>query len=342
MTTEINLDELINSKENLFDAINERGEATEAIAGLEDKGVYVTAGTPFRRYSNKILDIYTDQVKNQNKTLDDNGAWTCDAGYTGIGTATVFVKSSSDIEGNLGIYREFKDGSVEASNSQRMSVNFEGVKRLGTTALQYAFNNCAGLYMLNFPDLEYIGNNACHYAFQNCTKLVSISFPKLYELDEYAMRYAFTGCTRLKSVEFPELTLMEKQRGMTFAFQSCTELEEILLPKVEVAGLFAFYNLCTGAKYMKKMSFDSLHTIKDNYTFQYAFQNCTSLEEVYLPKLKKVPATPDSSFNGMLNGCKNVRVYFPSNMQETLSKWPDIISGMGGTETRVEFTLPPV
>ncbi len=92
MATSDKLQAILNSKENIRQAIN-------------NKGVTVDEEVVFADYGEKIDQITTGgggtPINNQNKNITANGVYTADAGYTGLGTVNVNVSGGGSGTPNL-------------------------------------------------------------------------------------------------------------------------------------------------------------------------------------------------------------------------------------------------
>lgn len=60
-------------------------------SAIEQKGVVVSDTDTFASYATKIEEISSTSINNQDKTVTENGQYTADEGYTGLGTVTVQV-----------------------------------------------------------------------------------------------------------------------------------------------------------------------------------------------------------------------------------------------------------
>lgn len=98
-------------------------------------------------------------INNQDKTITENGTYTADEGYTGLGTVTVDVANavSNDLNARL-------TNKLEG----RFESDVEKVER-------YALYGMSGLTSLYFPNATIVNN----FAFSNCTKVANINFPNL-------------------------------------------------------------------------------------------------------------------------------------------------------------------
>jgi hypothetical protein len=148
-------------------------------------------------------------INNQDKTITENGTYTADEGYTGLGTVTVSVAPPpSEID-------KLINGQITEISS--------GV----TYAKMYAFAECGYLASADFPLLRGVHN----YMFQNCGKLTDINFPSATNIS----KYAFSGCGKLTSVSFPLVTLISDD-----AFDMCRSLMSADFPLATKMGRSVF------------------------------------------------------------------------------------------------------
>ena len=125
-------------------------------------------------------------INNQDKTITENGTYTADEGYTGLGTVLVNVASS----GGGGDDGSFK-GVIE-----RTAVNPTLPSDL-TSIGNYAFYSHTNLALTSLPgSLTSIGSNA----FYNCTNLAEITFDGK---PNSISAKAFISCTNLLTINVP-------------------------------------------------------------------------------------------------------------------------------------------
>ena len=191
----------------------------------------------------------------------------------------------------------------------------------GTSALNYAFRDCASLTSVSFPELTTIsGGNSLSFAFSYCTSLTSVSFSKLTTISGGSvLSEAFNQNTGLTSVSFPELTTISGNSALSFAFDSCKSLTSISFPK--------------------------LTTISGISALSSAFRYCTSLTSISFPKLTTTSfGSRVNQFSSMMNNTgtgTTHTIHFPSNLQSTISGltgYP-LFGGTSGYVT-LSFDLP--
>lgn len=170
-------------------------------------------------------------INNQDKTITENGTYTADSGYTGLGTVTVSVASPpSDIDGLL-------DGSIEEITS--------GVTRIRKYCLAYSY-----VSKINFPNVTEIGEQAFlnsqiteanfplvtklgHSAFKSCAYIVEANLPLLTTV----AHDIFYECYKLAKVICPNFTSLPSQ-----IFRSCYRLPSLDFHKLTSIDTRVFYN----------------------------------------------------------------------------------------------------
>ncbi len=179
---------------------------------------------------------------------------------------------------------------------------FEGCKMLAKADLptglvslgEYAFNNCSMLPEINLPDgITEIARGT----FQNCTALERIDLNQVITVKSNAFNScivlsivdlknvkvlennAFFHCDALESVKIPS-TVTEV--GTSGAFTSCKKLTQVVF----AAGTKAIPSyICAGMNNLTTLIFETnTESICEVAEIgNYAFRNCTSLQEIDLP-----------------------------------------------------------
>lgn len=107
-------------------------------------------------------------IKNQDKTITENGTYTADSGYTGLGTVTVNVQAS----GGTGENKLAK--VVDRSVTEITAADLDGATTIGS----HAFEDCYYLKSVEIPEgVTMIGMNAFYSAAANLGE-ISITIPK--------------------------------------------------------------------------------------------------------------------------------------------------------------------
>jgi hypothetical protein len=246
-------------------------------------------------------------IRNQNKTITENGTYTADSGYTGLGTVTVEVAGGGSdnnfdefVTGSTGELRSAAtsvDSDAFKNNTKLTSANFPNATSIGS----YAFNSCSKLTSASFSKATVIGT----YAFGSCVALTSINFPNATSIETNA----FNSCSKLTSANFPKAT-----RVSTNAFQNCSKLTSANFPSLTRIDMnvFRFCYELTSA------DFSNITSIG-----MYAFGSCYLLKAVILRSTTMVTlsqknalencyhilGTVDSTYNP--NGDKDGYFYVP-------------------------------
>lgn len=144
--------------------------------------------------------IHTGDVNNQDKTITQNGIYTADAGYTGLGTVNVNVPQDKTEDGIL---------FTNSGSDTNFIVKINGIKNI--TAKEYLFNKFylfgSQIKEVHIDSVENIsGNSAFGYTFQLCNGLTVATFSNLkYLTGSFALNYTFRKCTSLGDIYFNSL-----------------------------------------------------------------------------------------------------------------------------------------
>ena len=164
-------------------------------------------------------------INNQDKTITQNGTYTADEGFTGLGTVKVSVarEDQTDIEDVLNgvIARSFSEILLNApkignytftSYSNLTKADFPAATIIGS----YAFKSCANLTAVNFP----VATNIYNSAFESCNSLTTVKFPAVTSIGNQAFYY----CLKLTTADFPAVTSIGKS-----SFNACSALTTLIL-----------------------------------------------------------------------------------------------------------------
>lgn len=128
-------------------------------------------------------------INNQDKTITENGEYTADSGYTGLGTVTVNVPSSAIVHPNYVSFSGYPDSTIDLSwlrtdNITNMNKMFEGCKSYSidislfdtsnVTTMQNFFNS-SYVRTIDFTGLDTSKVEQFNGAFANCSLLTTIS-----------------------------------------------------------------------------------------------------------------------------------------------------------------------
>ena len=290
-----------------------------------------------------IWQNVVQEINLQDKTITENGTYTADDGFDGLGSVTVEVAGSgggnTDIEDSI-ITRtitEYENNRINtvASYAFYQCSTLTNVRFAACTSVgQQAFCNCKSLSTVSMPTCTYIGTNA----FASCTALSSINFPACTTIDTYAFgycsnlinvsfpectnikSYAFVSCSALTTVNFPVCSNIEN-----YAFGNCDKLTDVFLPLCSYIRSSTFYrcsNLttvsipsCTVVGVNAFASCSNLTTVSLPACYSIgssAFINCTALTTIYLYYSTKVCTLAHSN---AFSKCTNLMsIYVPASL----------------------------
>lgn len=237
-----------------------------ALTAIADKGVATTGEEALCEIPGLIDDIVTPN--NQDKTITENGTYTADAGYTGLGTVTVDVASSG---GDADTLTALIDRSIMEINGDLEKVGsyaFAGCTSLTTASFptckkinKYAFYQCSNLISANFPACSYISESA----FVFCSNLATANF----DVCKTVASGAFLNCQNLETIHFPQCITIS-----TSAFFQCKKITTVNFPSCSIAGNDAFHS-CAG---ITTASFPVCGNVGAS-----CFAGCRALESVFFP-----------------------------------------------------------
>lgn len=223
------------------------------------------------------------------------------------------------------------------------SVDLSNVTTISGLYSCYYMFSWANITSVDLSSLTSISNDsACLRMFGNCSNLTNIIGNSLTTISgTNVCNYMFAGCTGLTgNINFlsslETITGVQSCNGM---FEGCTNITSVNLDNLESVGVNSFFYMFNESG-ITNMSFPKLTSISSS-GFGYAFRNCLSLTTVSFGALTSTsfPSTI-YIFGNMLQGCSNVTVHFPSNLQSVIGSWSDVVNGFGGTNTTVLFDLP--
>lgn len=242
-------------------------------------------------------------INNQNKTVTQNGAYTADAGYTGLGTVTVNVdtvnntslsitpSTSSQSFTATAPYTGYSPVSVSAvtssidSNIQAGNIK-DGVSILGVTGT-YTGGGGSTKYGIGIDNV--VGDiNASGVLQMPVNTSGNIVFTGVKDLANNALAYKFNLNTNLAcSVSFPDLEAISGAQGLYYSFFS-THITSVSLPKLKtVSGNNGLYNAFASTN-ITSLSLPELETISGSAALRNVVSNCANLTSISLPKLKTI------------------------------------------------------
>ena len=237
-------------------------------------------------------------IKNQDITVTENGTYTAENGYTGLGTVTVDVptgggenKLASYFNGTVteitaedfGGATKIADSAFDSYTNLTSVTIPDSVTKIGSKA----FKGCRQLTNLIIPDsVTSIGS----YAFQDCKSLKSVTIPD--SVTKIEMN-TFYGCGSLGGIIIPDSVTSIG----SYAFSNCGSLTNLIIPdSVTEIGSNAF-QYCYG---LKSVTFHN--GVKITYN---AFKSCTSMEVYDFTACTSVPVLGNANvFEGIPSTCQ--------------------------------------
>ena len=273
-------------------------------------------------------------IKNQDITVTENGTYTADSGYTGLGTVTVDVPTGGGdvklVDWVSGTLEEVAEGDIAGATTIReygfykcTSLKKMTIPESVTSLGAYAFGECSNLEEIHFNAIamsDLANNNNIFYKTGNSGNGIKVVISKkvtripAYLLNPYGTSSSYSP--KVTSVEFEEgsvcsiigrnafnylinITSVNIPNSVTkidnYAFKDCSALAQITIPNSVIEiGDSAFIRTGLTSVVIP----DGVTTILNS-----CFQNCTSLTSV--------------TFNGSIakinsrafNGCTAMKTY---------------------------------
>ena len=152
-----------------------------------------------------VVSIPEREIVLQDKTIEENGTYSADAGYDGLGQVTVNVSGGTNTESE----------EVAALLSNTMTV-FDN--SLVTTLRTRVCQAATKLITVNLPNVTSLGA----YAFYQCSNLKTVPLPKLTTISTQT----WYMCPKLEHADCGQLGSITAQ-----TFASCTALKTLILRK---------------------------------------------------------------------------------------------------------------
>lgn len=246
-------------------------------------------------------------ICNQDKTITENGEYTADEGYTGLGTVTVNVEATGDGDE---LWAYLNDTLEEVAFNDLESVRYYTF--LDKTALRkvnlpkctqigaQAFKKCTGLEEVYLDKFTGGKHGSAGEIFANCDSLHTVYVPEIDTIPPSFLRY----CGRLKNFIFGS-----KLGWVTDYCLSETAIEQFIAPSVVYLTNGVFY----GCRSLERVDVTMSQT--NCNLGNVVFQNCEKLTSLIIRATNRtVPLSNVSAFDGtpFASGGTGGTVYVPS------------------------------
>jgi hypothetical protein len=171
-----------------------------------------------------VVSIPEKEIVLQNKTIEENGTYTADSGYDGLGQVTVNVSGGE--ENRLDEILNGTITTIDSNVTKIISYGCYGIRTLTSVNLpkcnsigSYAFRGCDYLATINAPKVTSLGS----YGFFG-TKITEVIFP----LTESVPSNCFYTCSALEKADFGVAKSIAAS-----SFYGCSKLSALILRKTE-------------------------------------------------------------------------------------------------------------
>lgn len=280
-------------------------------------------------------------INNQDKTITENGTYTADEGYTGLGVVTVDVASGGSSGGWDGVLASERPISIGAlffaSDTSLKSIDINAWTNVGMGAdtIQIGDYACFSTDSLETVSISLIASDTVSTeAIQigyNSFSDSGVRFVDLTANNISISKQAFFSCNRLETIRIGVGTRPSKSINLgESAFSECKKLKNVSLGYVYGIGREAFYG-CT--------ALEKIEMLDCSYIATYAFYGCTSLNTLIIRSVGVPNISIDSIFNtGILDKSGNPAGGF---LYVKSSAYEDVIANLveQATVTGIDGTL---
>lgn len=297
---------------------------------------------------NKALEAQGGEiVNNQNKTFTENGSYTADIGYTGLGTVTVNVSSQAPVIQSLNVTPTTSSQTITAPsgvdgytpvNVSAVTSSIDSNIVAGNIKKDVSILGVTGTYEGSGGGPNaYIPLEVSNGVLQKPSQSFSWSVPNgVTEITDYGLYFGFKFCLGLSSVSGLDKITTIKPYGLYSCFDNCSNLQgEVAFSNLENLSHHGFYGCFVGTKItklsfpkLKSVPYDGLEqlaqssqlasielpvleSIVGNYGCYNMCANCLSLISVSFPMLKTLQV--NYALGCAFKSCTNITdIYFPS------------------------------
>ena len=344
--------------EAVTSSIDSNIQAQNIVQGTTILGVVGTAPAvsyPYRQMSvsnGKLLAYvsgYSMPIKTGDTTITDVGEFALASSCRSLNyTGNINWNSLTTISGERAFTYCYYYSNITGN------ITFNGLQTvLANYAFYYAFSNSTITGNIEFKGIVdmtggYYYTYQFYYAFAYAT-LGVVDFSNLETLSGgYNFQYAFYSSTG--TAKFNKLKTISASSAFNYAF-SGDPYTSGSTKGVSIVGIFDSIETVTGSSAFRyafqynyqisgAITFNKLSVMSGSQIFQYAFRYCPNLTSLSFPALTSTSfGSYTNQFEYMLQGCSDVTVHFPSNLQSVIGSWTSVTNGFSGTNTTVLFDL---
>lgn len=230
------------------------------------------------------------EIKNQDITVTVNGSYTADAGYTGLGTVNVNVPTGGGSEERFGILYDSIVGTVDQDGNYVLpKESFE----------------------VNLSGVKHMPASGLTYAFAGkaITKLI------FNDLTSCGMNAFSSACLSVLSTKTKPIILsgdsieiIDASSAFSAVCQSVAYVEPSFKKLRVVSATNAFSSAFSSAKIQPDKAFPALEEITGQQAFT-TFTNSSTGDKLYFSKVKKIVGGP--SYGSTMNFYSKLKYYYP-------------------------------
>lgn len=231
------------------------------------------------------------EIKNQDITVTVNGSYTADEGYTGLGTVNVNVPSGGEPTNRFGATLDTFIGDVSANGELTQPTE---------------------IVDLDFSGVKKISSGALAYAFYG-KKARSVNLNDLIDCGARALNYAFAAVI-VETAQNPLIFSVNSLESVTKndAFNSVCMGVAYCEPSFKklkyISGDNVFSSAFNSARIQPDKVFPALEEISGSGTLN-QFRSATAGDKLYFSKVKKIIG--GASYSTTMNFYSKLKYYYP-------------------------------
>lgn len=259
-------------------------------------------------------------IKNQDLTITENGTYSADEGFTGLGTVEVNVPTGGGTEINN------QDIEVTENGTYTADAGYTG---LGTVSVNVQGGGSAERFGIHYDSMVGTVDQDGNYVLPKKTFEVNLSGVK--HMPAAALQYVFAG-KAIKKLIFNDLTSCGANAFSYVCVSALSTQTEPLIfsgDSLEIVdGINSFYYACQSVSYVEP-SFKKLRVVSGNDAFNGAFGIARNIQpDKAFPALEEI--TGQGAFSQFKNAYAGDKLYF--------SKVKKIVGGVSYATTMNFYT----